>query len=254
MEWIVLFIILIVAASILSVRSEKKQAEERGEKLNSLASSIPDFTPTVTIDGISNRYRFMVDNVCKKVCYIIEDTKKIIPFDKIISVEYLENGTTLSSKSTMRTIGGTLVGGVIAGGAGAVVGGLSGNSKQVQKIKQVQVKIRLRDISEPSLVITTFDAATMTSKPDGVKESNMEGNILKQGIQDGKRITDIVSVIIDEVDKGADKNDESPVNQHTSVADELKKLADLKNEGILTEEEFRLQKSKILGNALPNED
>ena len=36
-------------------------------------------------------------------------------------------------------------------------------------------------------------------------------------------------------------------NNNLSVADEIKKLADLKNQGILTEEEFLLQKNKLMG-------
>lgn len=250
MGWIIFLVVLAVVCGFIEGLLKKDKAKERGEKLNSLASSIAGFNPTITIDGVGNLYKFMVDNESKQICYIFGETNKIIPFEKIISVEYIENGTILSSKSTMRTIGGTLVGGALAGGAGAVVGGLSGNSKQVQKVKQVQVKIRLRDISVPSLVINTFDAATMTTKKEGIKDSNFEGYILKQGIQDGKRIADIVSVIIDEVDKGTGKMDDSSNSKSSSIADELKKLAELKKEGILTEEEFNLQKLKLLGDNL----
>lgn len=253
MGWIIFIVIAIVVAGIFGAIWENQQKKEREEKLDFIASSIPDFEPSITINGIKGFYKFMVDKTNKKICYINGASKVIIPFDKIISVEYSENGTTLSSKSTMRTIGGTVVGGALAGGAGAVVGGLSGSSKLVQKIKKVQVKIRLRDISNPSLIINSFDAATMTSKSDGVKEDNMEGYILKQGIQDGKRITDIVSVIIDEIDKGLGKTrivSNSTKSSQPSVADELKKLSDLKKEGVLTQEEFDQQKAKLLDGGL----
>jgi hypothetical protein len=40
------------------------------------------------------------------------------------------------------------------------------------------------------------------------------------------------------------KDHKTPVND---VADQIRKLADLKNEGILTEEEFITQKRKLLG-------
>lgn len=251
--WWIILVILIVVCGILGASWENKQQKEREEVLDSIVSSMSDFDPSITINGIKGFYRFMVDKTNKKICYINSANKVIIPFDKIISVEYSENGTTLSSKSTMRTIGGTVVGGALAGGAGAVVGGLSGSSKIEKRIKKVQVKIRLRDISNPSFIINSFDAATMTTKSDGVKEDNMEGYILKQGIQDGKRITDIISVIIDEVDNSSGK----PVNvsnstksAQSSVADELNKLLDLKKEGVLTQKEFDQQKTKLLNGDL----
>jgi hypothetical protein len=37
------------------------------------------------------------------------------------------------------------------------------------------------------------------------------------------------------------------VNQSAMVADELRKLADLRNEGILSDQEFEIQKAKLLG-------
>jgi hypothetical protein len=39
----------------------------------------------------------------------------------------------------------------------------------------------------------------------------------------------------------------APAAAGPSVVDQLKDLADLKNQGILTEEEFAAQKAKILG-------
>ena len=44
------------------------------------------------------------------------------------------------TKSTGRTIGGAIVGGVLMGGAGAVVGGLSGDTKQKKEVKNMDIK------------------------------------------------------------------------------------------------------------------
>ena len=50
-----------------------------------------------------------------------------------MSVELLEDNTTIASRSLGRTVGGAVVGGVLAGGAGSVVGGLSGNQTMKKK-------------------------------------------------------------------------------------------------------------------------
>ncbi len=61
-------------------------------------------------------------------------------------------------------------------------------------------------------------------------------------------IKDIFSIILDMVDKNIAMQKNSPVIQQNSnsVADELAKLAKLKESGVLTEEEFNAQKAKLL--------
>ena len=130
------------------------------------------------------------------------------------------------------------------GGAGAIVGGLSGNTSMKKKVSLVQVKLRIRDISMPTLSINCFDCKTMAAgeeiKPDGIL-----GFKYKQGLEHANKIVDLVSVIIDDVDKKEKKFLTTNMG-NSSVAEELSKLADLKDKGILTDEEFNAQKSKLL--------
>lgn len=176
-------------------------------------------------------------------------TYKTASFFDILSVEVLENGNTISSKSATRTVGGAVVGGVLAGGAGAIVGGLSGKSKESKEVTAIKVKIVLRKIQDNQMVIGIFSGKLNTKNATELKSYNSY-------INQANKIRDIVSVIIDAVDKQNDAQKIKAVNKgnantSNSVADELAKLADLKAKGILTEEEFNQQKSKLLdGNAL----
>ena len=64
-------------------------------------------------------------------------------------------------------------------------------------------------------------------------------------------IKDIFSIIIDIVDKNLARQKTAQVVQPTStssVADELMKLAKLKDAGVLSEEEFNTQKNKLLNS------
>ncbi len=79
---------------------------------------------------------------------------------------------------------------------------------------------------------------TLEMKP--VKDGGKEYYIYQKGLEDANRIVDLISVIIDAVDRA-----ESQSYAH-STADELAKLAILKEKGILTEEEFAEQKRKLL--------
>ena len=91
---------------------------------------------------------------------------------------------------------------------------------------------------------------TVEGKP--VKPDSILGGLYKQGLNDAQRIADTLSVIIDATDKEA-KTASNPIQQQKavgSVADELGKLAELKNKGILTEEEFNEQKKKLLSDSV----
>lgn len=73
----------------------------------------------------------------------------------------------------------------------------------------------------------------------------MEYYTYKEGLDHANRIVDRVSVIIDAVDRA--NNTAMAQGPSGSTADELAKLAALKEKGILTEEEFAEQKKKLLG-------
>lgn len=238
---IVLGGICIAIGIALSGREDSKKTI-RQQKMEERISSMSSFTPTSKIVGVEYFYTFMVDDTHKQICYLDPNSKRIIPYDKIIRVELNKNGNTISSKSTIRTIGGTLIGGALSGGVGAVVGGLSGNSKSINKVSSIQVRITIRDINNPSLTIDAFNARTMTT--DG-KPIEVDECLCQQAISDANKIVDTIRVIIDETDKKS-SNSESLSQSTFSIANELKKLVDLKNEGILTQEEFDNQKAKLL--------
>ncbi|MBO5058023.1 MAG: SHOCT domain-containing protein [Prevotella sp.] len=161
----------------------------------------------------------------------------VVPFNDIISVEILENGSTTFSKSTTRTIGGALVGNVLMGGAGAVVGGLSGNTKKKDKVNSITVKILLRNLDIPTIILNIYKGSWIQTNGDKYKSFSEFAN----------KIKDLLSVIIDSVDKVEKKTTkQSDTQQQTNITDELMKLAKLKESGALTDDEFTQMKAKLL--------
>ena len=243
--FIIIIIIIIICVVIYNQQVKNKRIEDeiRGIMLESRINDVSDFTPTQKVIGYNNLYTFAIDEINRKVAYFDEKQETFIPYEEIISVDLIEDNTTVSSKSTMRTFGGAIIGGALGGGAGAVVGGLSGDAEMKKKISSIQVRLRIRDISMPTLIIKCFDCKTMTSGSD-IGTDGISGLIYNKCIQHANQIVDLISVIIDDVDR---KQKHSTIsNTSSSVADELTKLADLKAKGILSEEEFSLQKSKLL--------
>lgn len=256
MEFLIFIIIAITIGGILdSIRNKKKIEKMEATKIcfentntnctqiakmdNYFLYSNIDTKDIFVLDTASNKinctikncgydkiieaypYFLIFDNNNKKI-YIIsikELSHNTLNYNNLISIEIIENGQIIFKKSIMRAISGAITGNIIAGGAGAVVGGLSGNTTTHKKIEDIIIKLLVRDTNNPSI------------------ELRLEG-IFR--IEQANKIKDTINVIIDKIDKEFSKE------TSISIADELIKLNDLKKQGILTEEEFIQQKNKML--------
>lgn len=217
----IFIVILIFVAAIIQVYWKSNQTKNQGKELEEIINSVSDFTPTKKVIGINNQFVFMIDNNRKKIFYSNHITQKTISYNDIIKVEVIDNGKTIHHKSTIRTIGGAIVGGAVAGSAGAIVGGLSGGSKQASVVSLVQVKILLRDVNSPSLLINTFNARNMTVEGKPIKSNETEGYIYMNGLKIAQEIADIVNVIIDEVDRCGGNVQPTEINVEQTLEDDL---------------------------------
>ncbi len=197
---------------------------------------------TITVKGAGN-YLFAMDSFFKMLVIIGKNMHRSFNYSDIIEVSYIENGDTMFTKSTGRTIGGAIVGGVLMGGAGAVVGGLSGDTKKKKEVKNMDVKILLRSTEETSCVLHFMESSSPLNSKDASFNARYE-----EFLKNANTAKDLLSVIIDDAKQTATQAVTQPfAPQSSSVADELAKLAKLKVDGILTEEEFQAQKAKLLG-------
>lgn len=246
---IVFIFIAVFIIGLIMASSNNKKIEERGKSLASKIKGTENFHPSKTINGVDNLYQFSVDNTNKKVLYSTESSNIVIEYSKIISAQLIEDNTIISSKSVLRTAGGALLGGAIAGGAGMIVGGLSGNTIANKKVSCVKVVIGLRDIDSPSLEINCFDAKTMTiERKKEISVNSVDAYKYKQGLSDAKNIVSLLSVIIDEVSNDSNKTIEQERIDPSLIIDQLTKLAELKEKGILTEQEFSSQKAILFAS------
>lgn len=250
MEFFIFILVFAIIIGIFAGVANANKAEERTKELNKATSAIPDFQESASVMGVKGLYKFAVDKKHKKVLYLKGPIRRIIPFEKIMSVSVNEDNTSIISKSSLRTIGGAVIGGALAGGAGTIVGGLSGNSTMKKKVSKVQVIIKLRDLNMPSIVIDCFDSRTMTTEGKSeLKVDSMEGYLYKTGLQDAQKIADMISVIIDMEDNAQEAENKQLPKDSSSIIADLEKLASLKEKGVLTEDEFNTQKKLLLNNS-----
>lgn len=218
------------------------------KKVAMIHASMSSFQTKIVDD-----FEFSYSRICPHQTFVFDDknrqievfeyTKDLtsfrIKYEDIHSVSLLIDDVTIYSKSSTRTVGGALVGGALFGSAGAVVGGLSGDIKVHGKVKSVKIKILIKDPSNPTRIITLLSGA------------EFEKDIARPYIEDGTAVQDTIKIIIDmldreDADKFNDVTSQTSSSSNLSISEELLKLAELKEKGILTEEEFQAQKHKIL--------
>ena len=108
-------------------------------------------------------------------------------FSDILGCEVVLDDNSVYKKSTLRTVGGALVGSALLGGAGAIIGGLSGASQKKSNIKKAELKITVKDISNPNYKFEFYGAGV----PSSFRSQNLE---------EVEKWKDIISIIIDRVD------------------------------------------------------
>lgn len=234
--------IILVIAQVIATNSKKKDMESR-------LSDLPDFTPTQQVMGCDGNSGLAVDEPRKKICLIVNSgtavSERVISYKDIFSVELFEDGTSITKTVRSSQIGGAVVGGLLLGGVGAIIGGLSGKAETSGKVKRVDLRLIVNDTAAP-----LHDVAFMNV------EGKKDGFIYTQAIQHARRWHGIVEVLI----KRADAEEKPPQVEERpsaaalpapSLADEIKKLAELHSSGLLTLEEFQQQKTRLLSANQP---
>lgn len=154
---------------------------------------------------------------------------RFIKYSDILDFELIEDGETIVTKGGL---GRAVAGGVLFGGVGAIVGGVTGKKKSKHTVKSVKIKITTNDIKDPIVFITLLQ-----------KETKKDSLIYKNSAKTAQEILSRLKVV---TSKDYGTKSEEVGQAKISVADELIKLKTLLDEGILTQEEFNKQKEKLL--------
>lgn len=162
-------------------------------------------------------------------------------YDALIAVEIVEDGLTVTTTSRTSQLGGALVGGLALGGVGMLAGALTGSNTTIGQVTRIELLVKLDDMSEPVHRITLHAGRLDRTSPQ-----------YKAARGEAEKWAAVVAILVRKAETAG--RDARPLSEPTaptipSVADELKKLADLVKDGVISEEEFTLQKSKLLSQS-----
>ncbi|MGX6962464.1 SHOCT domain-containing protein [Vagococcus xieshaowenii] len=171
----------------------------------------------------------------------IDDEKRLFKigltayhFDDLNSYELLENGSAITSGGL--GVGRAIVGGVLLGGVGAVLGGVTKKKKQTNFVESLKILVTFKN-KKP--VSTTIDFIKKKQKKDKKYES-----ILLTAQETLAGFDYIINVL--ENDKHGEIVGNISGSNNLSVADELRKYKELADDGIITIEEFESKKKELL--------
>lgn len=194
------------------VIKEMIKVREQNEEL------INNFKPTKEIGDIS------FDDNSKS---FILHKKDLYSYNQISSFELLEDGDSI----TKGGLGSAVAGGVLFGGIGAIVGGVTGRKKTKKICKSLQIKITLKNSPKQTEYIEIISTDTKT-----------DGIVYKVACNLAQETLSALQIAVDT----SESSTAPQVNQSSSAADEILKFKKLLDEGIITEEEFKAKKAQLL--------
>ncbi|KPI46581.1 hypothetical protein KW95_18500 [Clostridioides difficile] len=199
-----------------------KKNENRTEEVES-------FNPTKKIGTYLEidepQKKFLIPNKFGKLA------QEVLSFNDVIDYELLEDGETLIKGG----LGRALTGGLLFGGVGAVVGGVTGKKETKAIINSLKIKITLNNLNMPATYIDLINSAT--KKTSFVYKTNY--NIAQE-------ILSTFSVIQNGNQKDLEKQNDDTVQQNNDPLEQIKTLKELLDMQAITEEEFNAKKKELL--------
>ena len=224
----------ISAIKNMSSNDVEKQIKTLAEKEEKRKERVKKFKTTkqigqyIYIDEEKQQWVIPKGTFTKKI-----DNSTIYDYSDIVDFELLEDGNSVSKGG----LGRAVAGGLLFGGVGAIVGGVTGGKKSKQTCTSLKIKITVNDLRNPVIYINFI-----------VAEVKKQSLLYTSSYSIAQEIMSILQVMC-ETQKVKALQATQEVNTQTesiSVADEIKKFKDLLDMGAITQEEFEYKKKELL--------
>ncbi|SCW57359.1 Short C-terminal domain-containing protein [Paenibacillus tianmuensis] len=225
---------------------EEEKMEQKRQITDERLVNIPNYKSTQRYTSQSGDVTLSIDENSKQISFVNTNfyhKDKLYKYSDILKSEILTDGISVTSTNRGSQLGGALLGGLLAGGVGALMGGLSGSTTSQEKVKKIELNVIVNDTANPIHKIAFLDSDFTSYAKDSHE--------YKDAYNTAYHCHQLIGVLIRQADE-EDKQKETLAisnnpHENVSVADELRKLAQLRNDGILSGDEFESQKKKLIG-------
>lgn len=158
-------------------------------------------------------------------------TPDLFDFNQLLDYELNEDGESITSKKV--SLGKAAVGTVLLGPVGTIIGGLSGKSKTNGITKNMIIRISVN-----SPLITQIEIPVIK------KETKHNSSAYKKAKDTANKIISLLDVISSIAES---ENQTVNTTNNDSISDEIIKLKELLEKGIISQDDFEKAKNKVLG-------
>lgn len=130
----------------------------------------PNFTVQKSIlkyDAGMHLNGIAMDDINSTLAFVMDGKIIFIKFSSIMRCDLVLDSETVSNTERGSQIVGAAVGALLAGGVGAIIGGLSGGKRSKRKLSEIALKVVVDDLRTPMYVIPIYSekkARTPTKK------------------------------------------------------------------------------------------
>jgi hypothetical protein len=232
-------LVIFTAAALTAVvviihRSDRKRRFARA------LTEIDGFNGTQSFIAFDSCSSIAIDEGNRRLCLLKltgnDMDCRVLNYADVLSSEVFEDGVTVTRTSRNSNIGSESIGGF--GGASAAVGQASGRTFSTAKVKRMDLRLMIDDTKSPVHDINFWDKPI---RNNSALYRQMSGKILHWH--------GLMAVALHQADKETTEPPrvEPPrAPPHFFVADELYKLVQLRDSGVLTPPEFEQQKRRLL--------
>jgi hypothetical protein len=151
-----------------------------------------------------------------------------LEYQNLLSYELQENGSTVTKGGI--GVGRAVVGGVLFGGAGAVLGGLSKKKTSKEIINKMEIRVSMKESIKNTYYVKIFDKKKV-----------------EKGSKEYDKYVKYAENVLSVLDDIASQAQEFPTSPTPDVATQLREFKALLDDGIITQEEFDRKKMELLG-------
>lgn len=200
----------------------------------------------------SNFTLMRMDDTEGDIYFVYHSNSRIEKYSKkyILSSEVIEDGKSIASAKRMSQIAWGMAGGLVAGAPGAVIGGLGTAHKTKDYVNSVVLRVGLIDPNRPVREIPFLTARVKSGSALHVTGHNNAlewHNRFQSSIRKADWESEKTTAAIDQPQNPEVRT--IPEKESTTrKGDTLSRLADLYREGLLTREEFEIEKKRIINS------
>lgn len=156
----VIAVVVFTPFAIYDGRKRKSQNREMERQIESL----PAFSPALRFVQPDMALGLFLDpESCQFAIVRPKQSPRLYGFDQLVAVDVERDGTSLQMTNRGSQMMGAAVGGVLLGGLGLLIGGLTGTKRNEERVKRLSLKLFTSDLHTPVTEVVFFDM------PQGVK-------------------------------------------------------------------------------------